>query len=90
MCGIYARYRSPYLRACELTSIYSPAHALWWAAAGTLNLGAFGAWVAVPALMAAFSLQAYFFATEYAAYVKDRSTLAAEMLHEYDEKVRVC
>lgn len=40
--------------------------------------------------MAAFSLQAYFFATEYAAYVKDRSTLAAEMLHEYDEKVRVC
>ena len=54
-----------------------------------LGLNAFGAWVLTPALMAAFSFQTLFLSNEYAAHVKDRSTLAAEVLHEYDEKVRV-
>ncbi|WFD34636.1 hypothetical protein MCUN1_001477 [Malassezia cuniculi] len=51
-----------------------------------MNVGAFGAWVVTPVLMAVFSLQAHLVSHEYAAYVKDQSTLAAEMLHEYDEK----
>lgn len=40
--------------------------------------------------MAAFSCQTLFLSNEYTAHVKDRSTLAAEVLHEYDEKVRYC
>lgn len=32
--------------------------------------------------------QAYWLAREYEALIKDRQLLQAEMLHEYDEKVR--
>lgn len=40
--------------------------------------------------MSAFSLQTYYLGVQYAALVRDRQVLSAEVLREYDEKVRGC
>ncbi|WFC96615.1 hypothetical protein MBRA1_003276 [Malassezia brasiliensis] len=71
----------------ELARLYSPAHALWWAMAGSLGLGAWTTWLLTAALMSAFSLQTYYLGVQYAALVRDRQVLSAEVLREYDEKV---
>lgn len=71
-----------------LTRLYSPAHALWWAVAGSLGMHAFTTYALTAVLMAAFSCQTYFLALEYAALVRDRQVLSGEVLREYDEKVR--
>ncbi|WFD30478.1 hypothetical protein MSPP1_001499 [Malassezia sp. CBS 17886] len=68
-------------------ALFSPAHALWWAVSGSLGMHALGAWTVTPLLLAGFSTQAYILAMAYAALVKDRQVLSAEMLREYDEKV---
>lgn len=73
---------------CDSRSLYSPAHALYWAVAGSLGLGAWTTWALTAVLMAAFSLQTYYLAEQYAALVRDRQVLSSEVLREYDEKVR--
>lgn len=81
--------RSTFLRTCRSSlSLYSPAHALWWAVAGSLGLGAWTTWLLTAVLMAAFSVQTYYLALQYAALVRDRQLVSAEVLREYDEKVR--
>ncbi|WFD26629.1 hypothetical protein MNAN1_001612 [Malassezia nana] len=72
-----------------LFTVYSPAHALWWSVAGSLGMHPAATWLVTAALLTLLSLQAYWLAHEYEALVKDRQLLQAEMLHEYDEKVRV-
>lgn len=39
------------------TSVYSPAHALWWAVAGSMGMSAFMSWIVTAVLMALFSVQ---------------------------------
>ncbi|KAL4400694.1 exit from mitosis regulator [Malassezia pachydermatis] len=70
----------------RLFTVYSPAHALWWAVAGSMGMSAFMSWIVTAVLMALFSVQSWFLAQEYHALVQDRQVLSAEMLREYDEK----
>lgn len=56
--------------------------------AGSLGLGAWTTWLLTAVLMSAFSLQTYYLGVQYAALVRDRQVLSAEVLREYDEKVR--
>ena len=79
--------RAPTISAILTGSIYSPAHALWWAIAGSLGMHAVTTWLVTAVLMTLFSVQAYFLSQEYTELVKDRSVISAEMLREYDEKV---
>lgn len=46
------------------------------------------AWILMPVLMVMFSAQSYILAREFTLQAKDRQVLQAEMLREYDEKVR--
>lgn len=69
---------------------YSPLHALLWHFAGTFLLPINGpvAWLAIFALMAGMSAQSYLLSLSFEGLVKDRALLAAEVMREYDEKVR--
>lgn len=71
-----------------LFTAYSPAHAAWWAVAGSLGMSPLAAWILMPVLMVVFSAQSYILAREFTLQAKDRQVLQAEMLREYDEKVR--
>lgn len=76
-----------YVRPHILTHrIYSPAHAVWWALAGSLGMQVWTSWLVTIVLMFMFSVQSFILAREYAAHVKDRQVLSAEVLREYDEK----
>ena len=61
---------------------------MWWAIAGSVGMNVWASWLVTLGVMAMFSAQAYLLAHEYAAHVKDRQVLSAEVLREYDEKVR--
>lgn len=63
----------------ELFTMYSPAHALLWMAAGPSN------WMATAAVMIAVSCQVRILQRGYESLVKDREILAAEVMHEYNE-----
>ena len=78
--GIHVRCQKLTLR------IYSPAHAVWWAVAGSLGLQVWTSWLVTFVLMFLFSAQSFILAREYAAHVKDRQVLSSEVLREYDEK----
>lgn len=69
-----------------LFTVYSPAHAVWWAVAGSLGMSVWASWLVTFFVMALFSAQSYMLAREYSAHVKDRQVLSGEMLREYDEK----
>ncbi|EPQ28713.1 uncharacterized protein PFL1_03517 [Pseudozyma flocculosa PF-1] len=70
----------------RIFSIYSPAHALWYSNSGLFGITGALTWIMGLALMSLFSFQIHLLARTYAALVKDRILLAAEVMHEYDEK----
>ncbi|KAN0063016.1 hypothetical protein ACQY0O_004179 [Thecaphora frezii] len=70
----------------RIFSVYSPAHALWWQFASLLGVTSAVTWLLGLALISLFALQTHYLARAYAALVKDRILLAAEVMHEYDEK----
>ncbi|KAI9466215.1 hypothetical protein BJY52DRAFT_1143177 [Lactarius psammicola] len=63
-----------------LFCIYSPIHVFLWMLWNTGN------WIMMAAVMAAVSFQVRVLTTTYEALLKDRAIIAAEVLHEYDEK----
>jgi len=63
-----------------LFTIYSPAHALLWTAVTSAN------WMLMFCIMAGVGVQLSALARAYEALVKDKAIIAAEVLHEYDEK----
>ncbi|CCM00134.1 uncharacterized protein FIBRA_02161 [Fibroporia radiculosa] len=60
--------------------IYSPVHAVLWMAVTSAN------WVLICCIMAGVSVQLRALTRAYEALLKDRSIIAAEVMHEYDEK----
>lgn len=66
----------------NLFAIYSPVHALLWTAWTSAN------WMLIFCIMAAVSVQLNMTTRAYEALIKDKAIIAAEVLHEYDEKVR--
>ena len=96
-CGTCTRHLYGFSRKSRETgaysflySVYSPAHAVWWAVAGSLGMSVWASWLVTFFVMALFSAQSYMLAREYSAHVKDRQVLSGEMLREYDEKVCDC
>jgi len=63
-----------------LFCIYSPIHVVLW------MLWNAGNWIMMAAVMAGISFQVRILTTTYEALLKDRAIIAAEVLHEYDEK----
>ncbi|KAL6305348.1 hypothetical protein BKA93DRAFT_731179 [Sparassis latifolia] len=63
-----------------LFAIYSPVHALLWTAVSSAN------WMRMLIVMAVVSAQLRAVTYSYEALLKDRTIIAAEVLHEYDEK----
>lgn len=66
-----------------LLGVYSPVHALLWMCTNTTN------WVLMCAVMCAVGVQTGTLIEAYEGLVKDKATLAAEMMHEYNEGVSV-
>jgi hypothetical protein len=62
--------------------IYSPVHALMWSATTGEN------WMIMWAAMAGVSAQLHLMMRAYEALIKDKTIVAAEVMHEYNEKVR--
>lgn len=67
----------------NLFAIYSPVHALLWTAWTSAN------WMLLFCIMAAVSVQLNMTTRAYEALIKDKAIIAAEVLHEYDEKARI-
>jgi hypothetical protein len=69
----------------ELTlfAVYSPVHALLWMATTASN------WMLTFGAMAGTGAMAYALAGSFEALLKDRAIIAAEVMHEYDEKVSI-
>ena len=67
----------------NLFAIYSPVHALLWTAWTSAN------WMLLFCIMVAVSVQLSMTTRAYDALIKDKAIIAAEVLHEYDEKVRL-
>jgi len=63
-----------------LFCVYSPIHVFLW------MLWNSGNWIMMAAVMVAVSFQVRVLTTTYEALLKDRAIIAAEVLHEYDEK----
>ncbi|KAI0281402.1 hypothetical protein BGY98DRAFT_913434 [Russula aff. rugulosa BPL654] len=63
-----------------LFCVYSPVHAVLW------MLWNAGNWIMMAAVMVGVSFQVRALTTTYEALLKDRTIIAAEVLHEYDEK----
>lgn len=63
-----------------LFAIYSPVHALLWTAVTSAN------WMLICCIMGTVSVQMRAMTRAYEALLKDRAIIAAEVLHEYDEK----
>jgi hypothetical protein len=63
-----------------LFCVYSPIHVFLWMLWNTGN------WIMMAAVMAAVSFQVRILMTTFEALLKDRAIIAAEVLHEYDEK----
>ncbi|KAI0748342.1 hypothetical protein C8Q80DRAFT_1171386 [Daedaleopsis nitida] len=63
-----------------LFSLYSPVHALLWIATSSAN------WMLMFFIMFIVGIQIRALARSYEALLKDRSIIAAEVMHEYDEK----
>ncbi|KAI0256704.1 hypothetical protein BJV78DRAFT_1116940 [Lactifluus subvellereus] len=63
-----------------LFCVYSPIHVFLW------MLWNAGNWIMMAAVMVGVSFQARILTTTYEALLKDRAIIAAEVLHEYDEK----
>jgi len=63
-----------------LFAVYSPLHAMLWTALTSAN------WIRMACIMGLASAQLRAMTRAYQALVKDRSIIAAEVLHEYDEK----
>ncbi|KAH9951901.1 hypothetical protein B0H21DRAFT_3460 [Amylocystis lapponica] len=61
-------------------AVYSPLHALLWTALSTGN------WIRIIGAMVLASAQLRAMTRAYEALMKDRTIIAAEVLHEYDEK----
>ncbi|TFY51636.1 hypothetical protein EVJ58_g10459 [Rhodofomes roseus] len=64
----------------NLFAIYSPVHALLWTAWTSAN------WMLIFCVMGAVSVQLSMTTRAYDALIKDKAIIAAEVLHEYDEK----
>jgi hypothetical protein len=62
-------------------SIYSPAHALLWMATTASN------WILMGLLMGLLGAQMQALTKTYERLIKDKAIIAAEVMHEYDEKV---
>lgn len=73
----------------RLASAYSPLHSLLWHVAGTplLPVRTLLGWFTFFATQVALSAQLVFLVTMFGGLVKDRALLAAEVMHEYNEKV---
>ncbi|KAH9997268.1 hypothetical protein BJV77DRAFT_1065334 [Russula vinacea] len=63
-----------------LFCVYSPVHVFLW------MLWNAGNWIMMAAVMVGVSFQVRVLTTTYEALLKDRTIIAAEVLHEYDEK----
>lgn len=63
-----------------LFAIYSPVHALLWTAVTSAN------WMLICCIMGTVSVQMRAMTRAYETLLKDRAIIAAEVLHEYDEK----
>lgn len=74
---------SPGSLESSLFSIYSPVHALLWTAWTSAN------WMLLFCIMVAVSVQLNMTTRAYEAVIKDKAIIAAEVLHEYDEKARL-
>ncbi|KZT70117.1 hypothetical protein DAEQUDRAFT_689622 [Daedalea quercina L-15889] len=64
----------------RLFAIYSPVHALLWTAWTSAN------WMLIFCVMFTVSMQLNVMTRAYDALIKDKAIIAAEVLHEYDEK----
>lgn len=73
---------SPSPLESNIFAIYSPVHALLWTAWTSAN------WMLLFCIMVAVSVQLNMTTRAYEALLKDKAIIAAEVLHEYDEKVR--
>jgi len=71
---------TPSERGVMLFCIYSPVHVFLW------MLWNAGNWIMMAAVMVGVSFQVHALTTTYEALLKDRTIIAAEVLHEYDEK----
>ncbi|ETW85911.1 hypothetical protein HETIRDRAFT_310986 [Heterobasidion irregulare TC 32-1] len=71
---------TPDARELALFCVYSPVHALLWTAWNSGN------WILVACAMAGVSAQLRALTETYQALLKDRAIIAAEVMHEYDEK----
>ncbi|CAO1638335.1 unnamed protein product [Parajaminaea phylloscopi] len=78
----------PNVVVLRMMTVYSPLHALSWHIAGSSlwPVSTFLGWVTFFCLQVALAGQLALLATLFADLVKDRALLAAEVLHEYDEK----
>jgi hypothetical protein len=65
-----------------LFTLYSPAHALLWTATTGQN------WILTGLVMGLVGAQMQVLTRTYERLLKDRAIIAAEVMHEYDEKVR--
>jgi hypothetical protein len=65
-----------------LLAVYGPAHALLWSAATAEN------WILVGLAMGAAGVQTRALTAAYERLLRDRAIIAAEVMHEYDTKVR--
>ena len=74
---------SPGALESSLFAIYSPVHALLWTAWTSAN------WMLLFCIMVAVTVQLNMTTRAYEALIKDKAIIAAEVLHEYDEKVRL-
>ncbi|KAI0934498.1 hypothetical protein AcV5_006325 [Taiwanofungus camphoratus] len=63
-----------------LFAVYSPAHAFLWMAVTSAN------WMLIGCIMFVIGVQLRALTRAYEALLKDRAIIAAEVLHEYDEK----
>lgn len=64
-------------------AIYSPAHALLWMCTTGTN------WVIMGVVMGLVGMQMRVLVKMYENLVRDKAIIAAEVMHEYDEKVSV-
>lgn len=73
----------------RIATVYSPLHALLWHLAGSplVPISSFLAWISFLLLQAGLAGQMVLLATSFGGLVRDRALLAAEVMHEYDEKV---
>ncbi|KAH8117574.1 hypothetical protein DFH11DRAFT_1504795 [Phellopilus nigrolimitatus] len=64
----------------HLFAVYSPAHAFLWMATTGSN------WIVMFTIMAIIGIQTHLLTFSYEALLKDKTIIAAEVMHEYDEK----